>query len=304
MAVTSPVSRLKNQPLSQDQLTFWDEQGYLLLPGLIEPELIAAQRAMFSEIVDELLGGLKAMGKISDTMDDLPLERRLTAAAANHLGPMARAGRGMCTRRATYDLHYAPGLVAVMRQLMGSPVVATPVYNGRPKLPGQRATVVPWHQDVAYFGDACLDQTILTVWIPWVPVDESNGCMQVAAGSHKNPLLAHGQEQDEGQYLFMQDYEPAAKDIITFPMQPGDALIFNSFLAHRSLPSVADCIRWSTDVRYIAPIHEAKPPTQFPHDPSLRWVVQSDDPAQPVYDDFPRWQKANGFQRGGELIQQ
>ena len=40
------------------------------------------------------------------------------------------------------------------------------------------------------------------------------------------------------------------ENVITCDMEPGDVLIFNQLLYHRSLPNTTEVIRWSIDLRY------------------------------------------------------
>ena len=61
-------------------------------------------------------------------------------------------------------------------------------FNGdfwvRPKLPNEKLTTLPWHQDSAYMPHTEND-THLTVWLPLVDVKTENGALQFLPGSHK-----------------------------------------------------------------------------------------------------------------------
>lgn len=56
----------------------------------------------------------------------------------------------------------------------------------KPPLVGGRTA---WHQDV--FFDPGHDCPVATIWMPFVDVDERNGCMQFVPGSHAGPIFDH-----------------------------------------------------------------------------------------------------------------
>ena len=237
--------------LTDAQRQQWDREGYLVLKNLLPRPIIDGVRRKYAEVVDQLIAQLKAEGLIQDEGKHLPFERRLAEVAGRHANKFGRGWRKLVGGREVFDLHHSPGLVDVVGELIGGDVIGHPVYNARPKLPNQQLTVVPWHQDSGYFGEKSATSLILTCWIPLVPVHAENGCMQVIPGTHRTPLYKHTLENREGQFL---ELDPAVVDeskAVTLPMQPGDVLIFNNLVFHRSLASTSPDIRWSIDVRYI-----------------------------------------------------
>jgi len=62
--------------------------------------------------------------------------------------------------------------------------------------------------------------------------DDSNGCLEVARGRHREGLLG-----PEWKPL---DEEATPLDFRPFPSQPGDAMFFDSFAPHRSGPNLTD----------------------------------------------------------------
>ena len=273
--------------LTEDQFTQWQEQGYLLLRNVLEPWRVQGVADIYAQQVDEILNELKQAGDIEDTRPDLPFEERFTIA-----GPFAkrygRSWRTLVTGREVFELHNDPGLTRILAELIGDPVIAHPAYNARPKLPGQQLTVVPWHQDTAYFGEGSEVSEILTVWTPMVPVDQHNGCLQVVPGSHQWGVAKHVKEQAEGEFLEIVGKEISDDQILTCAMQPGDLLIFNNLTFHRSLPSTQLPIRWSIDMRFLR--DGDKKFGWVDLDESFEWIVRSNDPARPVTD-FATWEK-------------
>src|SRR5262249_52333892 len=81
-------------------------------------------------------------------------------------------------------------------------------------------------------------QDVQAGWERWAPyhltamvgVDEAavdNGCLEVAPGRHREGLLGEAWQPLQGDALAGLSFEPG-------PMRPGDALVFDSFLPHRS----------------------------------------------------------------------
>jgi len=270
--------------LTDAQRQQWDREGYLVLPNLLPRSTIEGMRRKYAEVTDQLIGQLKAEGLIVDEGKHLPFERRLAAVAGRHANKFGRSWRKLLGGQEVFDLQCSPGLVNVVGELIGGDVIGHAIYNARPKLPNQQFTVVPWHQDSGYFGAQSATSLILTCWIPLVPVHADNGCMQVIPGTHRESLHQHTLENCEGQFLELDAAVVDESRAVTLPMQPGDVLIFNNLVFHRSLPSISPEIRWSIDVRYVRDGDYAGDAI-WP-DADFQWVIRSD--AKPVTT-FARW---------------
>jgi len=237
--------------LASDHASTIADQGFLVLRGLVDDVVVQPVRDALCARVDYVLEQLHADGLIPNTGRDLPFARRL-AIAGRHANRFGRSWTEAMAVPAVYDLHRAPALQAVLRELMGPEIIGHRQFNIRPKLPGQETTTVPWHQYSAYYGPHTVDDTIFTVWTPLVEVDQANGCMQVVPGSHREGLRAHDAEKTEAAFLCLRG-EPDPARVLTVPMAPGDVLIMHNLLWHRSLPNVTDGIRWSIDLRFYPP---------------------------------------------------
>ena len=169
---------------------------------------------------------------------------------------------------------HAEPLVDAIAQMTGTDVIGHPVFNARPKLPGQQLTVVPWHQDSGYFGAQSEGALIPTAWIPLVPVDETNGCLQIVAGSHRMGLIAHRTETRDGRFLEVMDEAIDPSCVVTCPMEMGDALLFHNLTLHRSTAHTTNqTIRWAIDIRYLRDGDD--PGTIYWKDGTFKWVIRS-----------------------------
>jgi phytanoyl-CoA hydroxylase len=94
----------------------------------------------------------------------------------------------------------------------------------------------PWHQDSHYF--PFVQQPQVGVWLAISEATIENGCLWVLPGSHKaQEIYHHGPDLRPGAkhlgYLEVadQDFGPA----IPMTMEPGDLLVFHSYLLHKSV---------------------------------------------------------------------
>ena len=283
------VDQEQRTPLSPEQMEQWENDGYLLLKDVVPAAAITGVRASFARVVDGIIQELKADGSIEDDGADLPFETRFAHVAGEHANRFGRSWRNQVATSEIFELHHAPRLVDAIGQLTGTDVIGHPVFNARPKLPGQQLTVVPWHQDSGYFGTVSETSLIPTAWIPLVPVDETNGCLQVVAGSHRLGVVDHRTEAREGRFLEVMDELIENSRIVTCPMAVGDALVFHNLTLHRSLPhTTSGTIRWAIDIRYLR--DGDHPGTIYWQAPDFKWVIRSEtQPVTPVTQWLEMW---------------
>ena len=269
----------QSTPLTPEQLVQWENDGYLLLKNVVPESIINGVRDRFAIVVDGIINELKEQNTIDDKGENLPFETRFLKIAGEHANRFGRSWRGQIATSEIFDLHYAEPLIDAIGQLTGTDVIGHPVFNARPKLPGQQLTVVPWHQDSGYFGTISENSLIPTAWIPLVPVDVTNGCLQVVAGSHKLGVVSHHTENREGKFLEVMDELIEESQIVTCPMDIGDALVFNNLTLHRSLPhTTSEIIRWAIDIRYLR--DGDHPGSIYWKDSDFKWVIKSQ--SQPI----------------------
>lgn len=105
------------------------------------------------------------------------------------------------------------------------------------KPPGLPESVHPFHQDAAYFTFGPQDRCI-GVWIPLDPVCEANGGLAIVPGSHRLETRAHvireginfGALAADG----IEGNDRYHEQAICPELGPGDCLLFNTRLLHRS----------------------------------------------------------------------
>lgn len=89
-----------------------------------------------------------------------------------------------------------------------------------------------WHQDNGYGElDPYNSVTCLTAF---EETDQSNGCLWIIPGSHKQGQLHAGLTQAEKMRQVVVRDEPDESNAIPMPMKPGQSLIFNCWMLHKS----------------------------------------------------------------------
>jgi ectoine hydroxylase-related dioxygenase (phytanoyl-CoA dioxygenase family) len=110
----------------------------------------------------------------------------------------------------------------------------------------------PWHQDSYYF-PFDPPRPILGVWLAVTAATLENGCLHVLPGSHREPVHEHVPDRRPGAnygYVEIVDHEMAGA--VPVLMEPGDLLLFDSHLMHRSTDNVSDGIRAAMVYHYAA----------------------------------------------------
>ena len=101
----------------------------------------------------------------------------------------------------------------------------------------------PWHQDSFYF-PFDPPRPILGVWLAVTAATLENGCLHVIPGSHQQPVHEHVPDRRPGAnygYVEIVDHDMSAS--VPVLMDPGDLLLFDSHLMHRSTDNESGGIR-------------------------------------------------------------
>jgi phytanoyl-CoA hydroxylase len=238
--------------LTAEQVAFFEAEGYLLLPDLLNADDLAAVKVAMNTKVEGIAQELLANGLVTDAREDSPFQYRLAELFADLTdADFLKFGRSWRDRLPGYfDLMANPKILDAVESLIGPEIFANPVYNTRPKVPRVAAGAVPWHQDRSYWPDANANP-VITVWVALVDADEVNGCLRVIPGTHKTQLLTHHKESLTGTgYTEVNEEYVKTQRAVMLPVPAGGALLFNDRCVHMSTPNRSNHVRWSVDLRY------------------------------------------------------
>jgi phytanoyl-CoA hydroxylase len=279
--------------ITQDQLHHFEEEGYLLVRGLLDvPRVIEPVVREYEGVLDSLAHKLHAAGEISSTYADLPFAERLIKVYGES-GKVhqqyfdfslpqsgVKADTPFWAGPAVFDALCDPDLLDAVESFIGPEIYSNPVQHVRIKLPEDvtpinpdtgriQLGITPWHQDNGVVLPEADQTQMLTVWFPLTKATEEHGCLAVLPRSHRQGLRAHcpgpwGLEVPE-KVLARQGFVP-------LPMEPGDVLFLTAHTLHSSLANKSDEIRWSFDLRY----HPIGQPTGRPAFPGFVARSQAD----------------------------
>lgn len=101
----------------------------------------------------------------------------------------------------------------------------------------------PWHQDSYYFPFEPA-RPVIGLWLAVTEATLANGCLHVLAGSHAEPVHEHVPDRRPGANLgYVEIVDRDLSEAEPVCMSPGDVLVFDSHLMHRSTDNESDGIR-------------------------------------------------------------
>ena len=242
--------------LTEQQLAFFREEGYLLVDDAIDPAVLQPFRAELDGNIDAFARAALADGRLSNAHAEEPFERRLHALALelDDPAPLLDLGRGKQRTPGMFRIYCCPSLLDIVESVIGPEILAHPQFNVRAKRPYQDEGVVPWHQDLGYLQPDAEETFMVNLWIPLVDATRENGCMEVIAGSHRAPLIGHERGMGPaGNFKGVVDERLPDGEHVLCPVRVGGVLLTQHKTMHRSIPNVSDHIRWSLDLRYSHP---------------------------------------------------
>jgi ectoine hydroxylase-related dioxygenase (phytanoyl-CoA dioxygenase family) len=233
--------------LSQGQVYSFNENGFLIVRKLVDPETVSVLREALMRIVDGKHEGMRRRMDLSsaDGRKITKIERFW------NLDPVFE------------DFLRTSKLGEAAGQLMDTPEVRLfydQMFYKEPKV----GAPVPCHQDYDTFRDVSTSN-LVTGWIATSRVDRENGCMYMIPGSHKWGLIDR-----IGSYI-LKDPDPeyflshslAAERQAQIVRQPieldaGDVSFHHALTIHCSYPNISDRPRLgyihhylSADARYV-----------------------------------------------------
>ncbi len=237
--------------LSEQQVEHYWREGYVLVPQLLGQTQLAALDQRFLAFATGDLSLTPMMKLMRDVM--------VVKGGVEAATPLHAVNKMMNFEddEGLYQFVLHAGLRSCVQQLLGEQLysLSTNVFNKPPGVDGRH----PLHQDLRYFRIRPADK-ILGVWTAILPATRNSGCLAVLPGSHKGPLLDHGDPDWEFVNAgFYAANGVDARDRVHVEMAPGDTLLFHPLLIHGSGQNR------STDFRRAISTHYAAADAQSEH---------------------------------------
>jgi ectoine hydroxylase-related dioxygenase (phytanoyl-CoA dioxygenase family) len=234
----------------------YQERGFAVVRGALDPAELEPVRGVIARAIDDLARGMVARGEAANTFAGEPIETRLVKLLAGR-----EFGRSWDEPLYGPELHALlthEAILSRLRPLLGEHILHDGHHRLRPKLPGSELTSFPYHQDSQYYGAETAHAHIITVWVPFIDVDEDNGCLWFIPGSHRWGLLG-GERGADMNIRTYEDVEKRGKGI-PLTMRRGDIVLFPNLTVHGSKVNRTPRVRWSIDLRYLSGVDPATRP--------------------------------------------
>ena len=212
--------------VSEEQVRFFVDNGYLIVPGLIKPDELEELKQDTAHIAR---GGypnnaLKPMP--ADLSDEQVLQGILCIHQPHHISPIMKKYAqhpllcGVLSQITAAHLPYWDGSVKCMQSML---FVKPPQFQGQ-----------AWHQDEIYIPTR--DRSLVGAWIAIDDATKANGCLWVVPGSHRHGYLYPQRPHDNPDEF---DFAPESfgfdeSEQIAVEVKAGSIVYFNGYLLHHS----------------------------------------------------------------------
>ena len=247
----------------------FDTDGYVFIPGLLEPGLLLDLRRQIVDICADC-GWLK---QDSDPMDAISWTAPKVEGEEAYFEVYDRIQR----LQDFHALAHESAVLKLMRGLLGESAFPHPLSIARLVFPESKEWSTPPHQD--YVNNQGT-QDLYACWIPLSDCPRSLGSLAILEGSHRLGLQPVEYALGAGHRQASLPAEAASMEWVAGDFKLGDVIAFHSLTIHRALPNDTDRMRISVDFRYQAEGEEATERCLRPHFERMEW--------QDIYRDWDR----------------
>ncbi len=260
---TTSTPEARRFALSPDELSYWNENGYIVRLDVFTAEENAALRQVAEDIVDR--------------------KRPFPAA---HIDQNALVRDGKVEQSGIYAMHkihhpscYCPEFLERVRDArLTDPVVDMlgPNILGINNLFIWKAPKIglgfPWHQDKFYFRSRFKTETTIGTWTAIDAADRGNGCLYVIPGSHTGDIFQHDELEGSQQGEFKLARGVRDEDGVAIEVPPGAVIWFHSHLLHKSTDNHSLRFRRSYVSHYLSAHAEWSSPKPAGRGQPIMWI--------------------------------
>lgn len=239
----------------------FEQDGYLVLPGLIDADLCQRVETFVKQSLDPLVGPAEFEADVG--YPGAPANRNAAGGSTPRRLLHAYARSQLLRALA---LH--PEVAAMLNRLLHGQGMLSQCHHNcvMTKHPGYSSQTL-WHQDIRYWS---FDRPeLISAWFALGKETQQNGALQVIPGSHQLNL-------DRGRLdavLFLRPELPENAALIkqakTVALQPGDVLLFHCRLFHAAGRNESDTVKLSPVFTYHRQDNHPIPGTRSAGFPSI-----------------------------------
>ncbi|KAK4874442.1 hypothetical protein RN001_013802 [Aquatica leii] len=223
--------------LTTEQRQFYEDNGYLIIPKLVDSDLLDNCRSRFLEVCNSGLSTVDIMVMKEQSLKHKNLKGEY----------LVNKIQNLLNDKVFFTYTCYNPLVDVVESIIGSNITCciSMVIN---KPPG--AEQHSMHQDYYYFPFGPVN-SIVGVWTAMDVCNVENGCLYVFPGSHKNNLLPHenGKNTTNVGYYEIVNYNEVHPHHLL--MEPGDTVFLHPLVVHGSGPNLTTNFRKAISSFYL-----------------------------------------------------
>lgn len=219
--------------VSSDQISSFQQNGHVLLRGVLSAEELAAYRPVLNAATDRY------------KTEQRPLEERDTYGKA-FLQIMNLWVNDEAVRR--YVLARRFGKIAAdLMQVDG-----VRLYHDQALYKEPHGGHTPWHQDQYYWPLETQGIQTVTMWMPLVDVSIEMGALTFASGSHREGFMGHIAISDESESHYDAYVKQKGYTVTNAAMKAGDATFHAGWTLHCAPGNQSETMREVMTVIYFA----------------------------------------------------
>jgi ectoine hydroxylase-related dioxygenase (phytanoyl-CoA dioxygenase family) len=230
--------------LTDEQIAFFETNGYLVVEDVVTPEILARLRRDFAGWVEESRDHAAAYGRTQDGRARFDVE----AGHSREKPGLRRVASPMEESDAYYQAATASRMVAAVADLIG-PNVKLHHSKINSKLP-RTPTKVEWHQDFGFTPHS--NDDVVTGLLMVDEVTDENGPLEVLPGSHKGALESLWHDERFTGAVDAATTSRCVERAVRCTGKAGAVCLMHTRLLHGSAPNSSDHARTLFIVVYSA----------------------------------------------------
>lgn len=257
--------------LDQTQMAQWNKDGFVLIRKFLD---VKTGQRMEQEAISAIRADPPSAhpGEAAYILDNGMLVQ-----PESQVPPLAREPEDFVAKvfnthlaGTAHDFAVSERAVSVVASILGEDI---DVFQSMFILKNPGAWGQPWHQDSYYFNFD--QQPQVGLWLAISEATLENGCLSVLPGSQSNAVLPHIPDRRNGaNHGYLEVLGLDESKAVPVLMNPGDLLVFNSFLLHRSVDNCGAARRAAMVYHYgrAGTVNLAAPEIQAFQNRVTRWV--------------------------------
>ncbi len=228
--------------LSSEQRASWSDRGFFRVPGFAPQATCDAMRERVVALARDTAAAAAIGARVT------PENNKIGQVVPNPEDAVSKIF-GLHRDGVFASFAVSPAVVDLVAELI-APDIDVFLSQFIFKTPG--AWGQPWHQDSFYFPFEPA-RPIVGIWLAVTEATLANGCLHVLPGSHTEHVHTHVPDRRPGAnhgYFEIVDHDMTGDEPVL--MQPGDLLVFDSHLMHRSTDNESDGMRCAMVYHYAA----------------------------------------------------